>query len=462
MPDLLSSVPTAAALEGYVRDASGFSGHADAVFVPRDEGQVIEILHRAVRERMPVTVVGARSGLTGGGVARGGWAVSLESFRRIDISDGLARVGAGVALMELQAAAARTGQFYPPDPTEITASVGGSIATNASGSRSFLYGSTRRHVRELRVALMDGSVREYRCGERIDFPVPEIPWPATTKCTAGYPLAPGMEFVDLFCGSEGTLGIVLEAGLQLLPMPKELFSAVVFFRSDADTLDAVDAWRPIAGLRMLEYVDRNALDLIHARFPDIPAEAGGALLIEAEGAADLEAWDERLSRAGALAELSWFAVSAADRERFRKLRHTLPEMVNETVLRRGFLKMGTDYAVPIARNREMLTFYKQRLDAELNGKYVLYGHIGDAHVHVQMLPASAEDAEVATALLKEFAAQAVALGGTVSAEHGLGKRKAHLLKLQYSAESIESMMAVKRRFDPEWLLGRDTLFAAPA
>jgi len=98
----------------------------------------------------------------------------------------------------------------------------------------------------------------------------------------------------------------------------------------------------------------------------------------------------------------------------------------------------------------------------LPGKYVIYGHIGDAHVHVQMLPGSTEEAETSTALLKEFAAESVRLGGTVSAEHGLGKRKAHLLKLQYTEEQIGAMMAVKSRFDPHWLLGRGNLFPAPA
>lgn len=461
MPDNLPSVPVAATNDAYLQDASGYSGSADAIFLPNDERDVLQILDRANREYMPVTVAGARSGLTGGGIPRGGWVISLEKFKRLEISKGLARTGAGVTLMDLQAAAGRTGQFYPPDPTEIMASVGGSIATNASGSRSFLYGSTRRYVRSLRVALMTGRVAEYRRGDTIDFTVPHIPWPATTKCTAGYPLSPEMDMVDLFCGAEGTLGIVLEAGLQLLPAPRELFSAIIFFRKDEDTLDAVDAWRSTPGLRMMEYVDRNSLDLISGRYPDIPTEAGGALLIEAEGEVNLDAWDERLVSARALSEQSWFAVGTADRERFRKLRHSLPELVNATVLRRGFLKMGTDYAVPVSRNREMLAYYRRRLDAELKGKYVIYGHIGDAHVHVQMLPASTQDAETANALLREFAAHAVSLGGTVSAEHGLGKRKAHLLKLQHSPEAIESMMAVKRRFDPRWLLGRDTLFPAP-
>jgi FAD/FMN-containing dehydrogenase len=217
----------------------------------------------------------------------------------------------------------------------------------------------------------------------------------------------------------------------------------------------------VEGLRMLEYVDRNSLDLIYGRYPEIPTDAVAALLIEAEGRVDLEEWEQRLSAANALTEQSWFAVTAADRERFRKLRHSLPELVNATVLQRGFLKMGTDYAVPLDRSREMLTYYRQRLEAELPGHYVIYGHIGDAHVHVNMLPASVEEAETATRFLKELALKAVELGGTVSAEHGLGKRKAYLLALQYANEDIEAMMDVKRRFDPQWLLGRGNLFPVP-
>ena len=454
-------IPTATEHDNYIVDASGFKGWADTVFVPPDEAAVVEILKSANAQRIPVTVIGSRSGLTGGSVARGGWAISLEKLTQLEIFPGRARAGAAVTLLDLRDIAVRTGQFYAPDPTEILASVGGTIATNASGSRSFLYGSTRRHVISIRVAYMDGTVAEYRRGDAIDFDVPAIPWPGTTKCTAGFPLQPGMDYIDLICGSEGTLGVVLEAELQLLPIPADLFSGVVFFRSDDEALDAVDAWRPVRGLRMLEYVDRNSLDLIHARYPEIPDKAAAALLIEAEGAVDHDTWESRLTTAHALTEDSWFAITSADRERFRKLRHSLPELVNATVLQRGFMKMGTDYAVPLNRNREMLRYYRRRLEAELPGHYVIYGHIGDAHPHVNMLPATEREAEIAAGFIKEFAAKAVELGGTVSAEHGLGKRKAYLLKLQYQPEHIAAMMDVKRRFDPHWLLGRENLFPVP-
>jgi FAD/FMN-containing dehydrogenase len=311
----------------------------------------------------------------------------------------------------------------------------------------------------LKVALLDGTVRWFRRGETIDFDVPVIPNPETTKNTAGYRLAPGMEWVDLFCGSEGTLGVTLEAEVSLLPIPKHLLSGVVFFASDDDALDAVARWRSVTELRMLEYADRPSLDLIRSQYPEIPRAAQAALLIEAEGD-DLDAWERRLEESHALIEASWFGIEAKDRERFRKFRHAFPEAVVETNRKRGFMNMGTDYAVPLDKDREMLRCYRERLDVELPGRYVIYGHLGDAHLHLNILPTSAEEAQIATRLLREFAIEAVKLGGTVSAEHGLGKRKAGLLALQYTPEQIEAMRAVKRRFDPKELLGRGTLFGS--
>lgn len=442
-----------------IEDASGFEGWAERIIVPANEDEVREVLAEAVRTETPVTILGSRTGLTGSCVPQGGWAVSLERFRKLEIEDGFARVGPGVTLQELRDAAAKTGQFYAPDPTEISASMGGSIATNASGSRSFRFGSTRRHLRALKIALLDGTVRWFRRGETIDFDVPVLPNPETTKNTAGYRLVPGMDWVDLFCGSEGTLGVTLEAEVALLPIPKELLSGVVFFGSDDDALDAVAKWRSVPKLRMLEYADRPSLDLIRSRYPEIPRMAQAALLIEAEGD-DLDAWEQRLDESHALIDASWFGIEAKDRERFRAFRHALPEAVVETNRKRGFMNMGTDYAVPLDRDREMLRYYRERLEAELPGRYVIYGHLGDAHLHLNILPTTTEEAETARRMLREFAEHAVKLGGTVSAEHGLGKRKAGLLMLQYTPEQIEAMRGVKRRFDPHELLGRGTLFGS--
>jgi FAD/FMN-containing dehydrogenase len=449
--------------QAYLEDASGYRGDAERLFIPADEAGVIEVLRQASRGAIPVTIAGAGTGITGARVAKGGWILSLEKLAWLHVDEGRATAGPGVLLRDLHAAAARTHQFYPPDPTETAAALGGTIATNASGSRSFRFGSTRRWVERLRVVLADGSVLDVRRGDKIDFEVPAVPLPATTKNTAGYALAPGMDWVDLFVGSEGTLGVVVEAEVRLLPAPAALLGGVIFFRNDDAAVNAVEVWRA-AKPRMLEYFNGSSLDLLRQRFAEIPQGAGAAVLIEQELTAEddpqVDAWLERVEAAGALAEDSWFALSANDRERFRRFRHSLPELINDTVRQRGFLKMASDYAVPLARNREMLAYYSKRLEQVFPGQYVIFGHIGDAHVHVNILPASGEQARQATDMMLEFARQAVAFGGTVSAEHGLGKRKAHMLALQYSPEHLEAMKAVKRRLDPQWILGRGTLWAA--
>ncbi len=426
-----------------IRDASGYPGYADQVFSPKDEEELAAILTRASAEGVPVTAMGAMTGLAGGAAPQGGWGVSMTRFRRLDVFPGRARVGTGVLLKEVQAAAAAAGQFYAPDPTENTSSIGGNIGANASGSRSFRYGATRAHVAALRVVLMDGRIVEYRRGEAVDFDVPRIPLPRSTKHSAGYRLAPGMDFVDLFIGSEGTLGVVTEAELQLLPAPAELMGGVVFFPSEDAALDAVDRWRPVPGLRMLEYLDRASLEMMEVAQP-------AAVMVEQEGEIDLDL-------AGALENDSWFATSAADRERFRRFRHGLGERANERIRRGGFVKLGTDYAVPRDKGREMMRIYRRTLDRDLGLPYVIYGHIGDAHLHINTFPAEKESFERAKLVLNGLAGPVVELGGTVGAEHGLGKRKAHLLSVQYGPEVIEAMRGVKRRFDPQWLLGRGTL-----
>jgi len=426
-----------------ITDASQYPGEVQNIVSPASEAELIDVLRRASEQKIPVTVMGAMTGVTGGAVGQEGWGVSLAKLNSIAIEPGRAIVGPGAILRDVQQAAARAGQFYPPDPTENTSSIGGNIAANASGSRSFKFGATRDYVNALRVVLMDGRVIETRRGESVDFDVPAIRLPKTTKFSAGYRLSPGMDLVDLFVGSEGTLGIVTQAELRLLPAPGELTGGVVFFKSEEAALDAVDRWRPI-GLRMLEYLDRASLKMM-----DVPHEA--ALIVEWEGDLDLDMTD-------ALEDESWFAMSAADREKFRKFRHALPERVNDRIRRSGFIKLSTDYAVPIERGLEMLAIYRR----ELRSPNVIFGHIGDAHLHINTFSESSAEFEANKSLMTELAFEAVRLGGTVGAEHGLGKRKAHLLGVQFSEQEIEAMRAVKRRFDPGWLLGRGTLFVGQA
>lgn len=427
-----------------ISDASGFAGYADKVFTPRHEEEIAEILTRASREGVPITVMGALTGLAGGAVPQGGWAISMNNFNRLEVTDGAARVGAGTLLRDVQNAALASGQFYPPDPTENMSSIGGNIGANASGSRSFKFGPTRRYVQALRMVLMDGRIVEYRRGTPIDFAVPDIALPKVRKFSCGYQLKPGMDYCDLFIGSEGTLGIVTEAELALNPAPSEITGGIVFFQTEEAALDAVDRWRPAVGLRMLEFLDSRSIRLM-----DLPY--GGAVIVEWEG-------DTELDMEGALEEESWFGSAASDRERFRQFRHRLPEKIHTHMRKLGLVVIATDYAVPLERNRDILNTYQDVLSENFGDRFVMFGHIGDAHVHTELLPKDREEWERSHAVVTELARTVVDMGGTVGAEHGLGKRKAKFLRIQYSPDQIASMKAVKARFDPTGLLGQGTLF----
>lgn len=439
-----------------LQDASGFSGTPERIFEPATEADLAEILLDAARNGTPVTLAGALTGLGGGGVPEAGWAVSLRRFNRVEIRGQQAIAGAGATLQDVQSAGRRQRMFYPPDPTEQTASVGGSLATNASGSRSFLYGATRRHVAAVRALFLDGSLRELRNGDTLPFDVPEVRMPATTKHSAGYPLRPGMDWLDLLIGSEGTLAVITEAALNLLPVPESLLTGVLFFSDEAAALEAVEAFRDGRKLRMLEYIDGSGLDLLRPEWAHIPDRGGAALLVEEETGPDAaDAW---LDCAGDGLIDSWIAAGDRDRERFRRFRHALPEAVNARIRAAGLLKVGTDFAVPVQQNAAMLRAYRDTLEPGFRGRYVIFGHIGDAHLHVNVLPANEFEAALARDLVAALAREAVAFGGTVAAEHGIGKRKRHLLPIQYDRSEIDAMKAVKTRLDPQWLLGRGTLF----
>ncbi len=437
-------------------------GTAEKAFAPASVPELREIVAAAASRSVPITVAGARTGLTGAAVPAGGWIVSLHRFRNLQIGKNSARCGVGVSLQELENEANKTGQFFGPNPTEYSASVGGIISTNAGGARSFGFRSVRHHVREMEVTFMSGETKRVKQGDLLPFPFTPVRPPATSKNAAGYYLAPDTDWVQLLAGSEGTLGIITEVELQLLPVAPAIVSGVVFFVSDEDALNAVDDWRSVPKLRLLEYLDRFSLDFMRAAYPEIPQQAQAALLIEqdltAEADDEIDRWIDRLAEHHALEEESWFGFAHADRERFRTLRHALAAGIVERVRRNHLPKIGTDFAVPFARNRELLAYYRQRCYESFPGKHVIFGHIGDGNLHLNVLPDSPDEARQGEELMLDCARFALSLGGTVAAEHGIGKNKRDLFKLMYSDAEIEAMKQVKRQLDPQWLLGQGTIF----
>lgn len=479
-------------LERYLGDESRLpGGSADEVFWPDSPAEAAEALAIAASRGAPATFSGAGTGITGGRVPAGGVVVATDRLLRLeprvaaDGAGGTLLVGAGVALAAAQKAAADEGMWYPPDPTENGAFVGGTIATNASGARTFRFGPTRRWVRRIVVALADGSLLDLARGQvaardgrfeierpgrpRLVVPAPDWPLPCTTKHAAGYYSAPGMDLVDLFVGSEGTLGCVVEAELELIKAPASIISGILFFAGERAALAFVAAARGDrrSGERgvtptALEFFDAAALALLRGAGADVPGGARAAIFFEQPVRRDddadalVEAWATLAEERGA-DEASWLSQEPAEQQKFREFRHLVPVTINETIARRGVRKVSTDTAVPPGRAGEMLAAFRALLDGA-GLESVAFGHIGDDHVHVNILPRDPSEQAAAKALYGKLVRAAVALGGTVSAEHGLGKVKAGDLSLLYPPETVARMRAVKTALDPLGLLGRGTLF----
>ena len=510
-------------LQNYLTDASNMQGgYAEKLFVPETAEEIREIVREANESGIPVTVSGARTGTVGGAIPFGGYVISLERLNRIksiDKENLRAVVEPGVILGDFQKAVDGEGLFYPPDPTEWSCQIGGTVATNASGARSFKYGATRDFVERLRVVLADGDLVEVRrgdvCADKAGFvelrtesgqvvraKVPTYRRPDVRKNVSGYFAEPGMDAIDLFIGSEGTLGIITEIELSLLKKPEGFFSGIVFFPKSEDLLAFVNEVKvrsfasrgdqgatafhhPVTqktratpriqegssprstsssiDATLLEYFDGRALAFIREKFPEVPEGMAGAVYFEQETTAEnedalLEGWNELLEKHGADLERSWFTTTESDRDKMREFRHALPVSVNERIARYKQRKVGTDMAVPDDKFAGFLRFYKQTLD-ESGLDYVIFGHIGDCHLHANMLPKDAAEAEKARHIYGRCIAQAVMLGGVVSAEHGIGKLKSKYLHVAMGERYLNEMAEMKRAFDPKGILGRGNMVA---
>lgn len=467
-------------LESFLSDASFIrDGHADRVVFPENIEEVSEVLASANRDRIPVTVSGAGTGTVGGRVAFGGIVLATDKLNHIksivhEDGGGYAIAEAGVILSDLQRAVDHEGLLYPPDPTERGCFIGGTVATNASGARTFKYGPTRNYIRRLRVVLASGEIVDLRRGDvradasgrirvgSVEAQLPNYQRPATRKNASGYFVAPEMDAVDLFIGSEGTLGVICELETRLLPKPEGLLSGVVFFENEADVLALVADARTRVDARALEFFDHESLNFLREKYPEIPAKAAGAIFFEQETRAETEEavlneWMALLDQHHAFAD-SWFATNEQDQARLREFRHQLPVLMNEWFARYNQRKVSTDMAVPDDAFPGLFRLYKDTLrDSHL--RYTIFGHIGDNHVHVNILPRDDSEAAHARELYIQFLKYAASVGGTLSAEHGVGKLKREYLRIFYNDDQLHQMASLKRAFDPNGILGRGNIFS---
>ena len=513
----------------YLTDESRFpDGKADKIIFAYSEKQVAETLKQAFTSSTAVTVSAGRTGIVGGAVPQGGILLSLEGMNhflgaRWDEKKECwcVKVQPGLTIAELQqilhkkdfaetfsfideASTAVLQKFsvesdkwfYPPDPTEKSAHIGGTVATNASGARSFKYGQTRKFVTALRVVLADGTVLSLQRGTKLcpvsegkfyiqkengvtEVPIPTYSWPKV-KNAAGYYTHDPLDIIDLFIGSEGTLGVITEIEVALRKKPDLILGGIAFFPSEKDAIKFVKTVRennksetmPTA----LEYFDTYSLRLLRNKrdeegsassIPPFSETAQAAVYFEQEGNEEnleelYEKYEVFLSKCGTSMTETWGAVEEEELSKMADFRHALPETVNTIIGQRQkafphLHKIGTDFSVPDEKLEKVIELYYSKLDSH-SFEYVIFGHIGQNHLHVNILPRNDKELEDAKKVYTELASEIVAWGGTVSAEHGIGKIKKQLFRIMYSQKAIEAMKELKRALDPKNLLGPENLF----
>ncbi|MFO0794445.1 MAG: FAD-binding oxidoreductase [Candidatus Brocadiaceae bacterium] len=482
-------------IKTYLKDASNLAGgFAREVVFPENEDEVIQLMDESRRTNTPVTIAGNGTGVVGGRIPFGGVVLSTEKLGKLrniqqtDQGSGYAITGPALTLKELQEAVSAKRLLYPPDPTEQNAFIGASVSTNASGARTFKYGATRRWVRRIKVILSTGDMLELRRGEYVadrenrlylhgtrnifELKLPHYRLPEG-KHSAGYYVTPSMSALDLFIGSEGTLGVITEIEVELIPQPQRYFSGIVFFDCEENAWQLAHHVRNISlknrasqvkghiDASALEYFDSHAIEILRAAYPHIPQQARSAIFFEQEITDNYEnnlteQWYQICQKHQVLIEESWFSQSSKEHAEFRTFRHAIPVLVNRILRQYSQTKIGTDFTVPQEHYFDLLNLYRQTLtDAGL--RYCIFGHIADNHLHANLLPHNNEEAEKGWQLYCAIARQIIAWGGSISAEHGVGKIRSDYLLEMYGQSGLKEMAIIKKTLDPCNILGRGNI-----
>ena len=425
-------------LEKYAEDWSSAGAYMpDLVVRATSTEDVQAVLAAATTHRVPVTPRGLGTGKAGGALpVFGGVVLSMERMNTIGTvcrTDLQITAGPGAVTGDVMRAAEAKGLFYPPDPNSFDiCSIGGNVACNAGGPRALKYGTTKHYVRAVQVVLPSGKVVEF--GQR------------TAKSSTGY----GMS--DLIVGSEGTLGVITEVTLRLIPKPAVVHTALVSFK---DAVAASEAITAVIGHgivpRTLELLDHHALAAVQAKTPGrFPADAGAVIILETDGRTDRQAFED-LERAaevclnnGALDVR--VAQDAAQSEKIWEPRRILSVTLKETAPR----KISEDIVVPRSQIPAMLAAVS-RIGEQRGVRVAAYGHAGDGNLHVNVL-FDDDSADRGHAAVRDVIEQTVKLGGTISGEHGIGLLKRDFLALEQSRDLLDVQRSLKAALDPHGVL----------
>jgi D-lactate dehydrogenase (cytochrome) len=504
----------------YLEDAAHYpGGHAPGVLRPRS----IEDLSMCLRTTRPTLVVGAQSSLTGGATPAGDVVIATERLNEVAISGDRVRAGAGVPLQTVQETLARKGRWFPPVPTYLGAFAGGAVATCAAGAATFKYGTVRNWVEAMTVVLAGGDVLEIRRGDhrasedgrfeietstgRRAIQLPALAMPDVPKSSAGYFIKPAMDLIDLFIGSEGTLGVIADVTFRTAPVPAGLCRAFVPVAGEPLGIALVGALRDAAiatwrsgdpngiDIASIEHIDARSIQVIREDGVDrrldisLPAGTGIALLVDLElppsiavkdqwhaieSALDRDAPDSPLMRFCRLLHRQGCLDNAeialpGDRSRaaaFAELREAVPAGVNRRVAQAkqqdsAISKTAADMIVPYDRFGEMMTTCR-RLFAERELDLAVWGHISDGNVHPNVIPRSAADVAKGRDAILALGAAVIAMGGSPLAEHGVGRNpiKQELLRQLYGTAGVNAMRSIKLGLDPNGSLASGVIFPA--
>lgn len=411
----------------------------DAVFFPTDTQDILQIVEFANAFKTPLIARGRATNTTGATVPlSGGIVLSLERMDKIldfDPDNRAITVQPGVLNETVQQQAKTQGFFWGPYPTSAPyCTVGGNLACNASGPRTLKYGATRDNILGLTAILGNGS--EITCGVY------------TSKGAIGY------DVTRLMIGSEGTLGIISEATLKLLPLPEAKMTIRAFYRDPNSAAQAVTAiMRQPVIPHALEYIDDSALNMARQyQKVSLPEEAGSLLMIELDGSIETLKHDAaQIEKAASVSGLLIFEIAASEAEAqaFWALRKAL----SQTLRQLSPHKVNEDVVVPTKSLPDLIAFTKE-LAATYTIPIVNFGHAGNGNIHVNMLidPLSPETAPKAKACLNDLFDRVIALKGCLSGEHGIGCEKRDYLEKQLSAQTLDFMRQIKAVCDPNGIL----------
>lgn len=434
-----------AALTVYAYDATRLKGIPEVVVRPSSEFEISKLLKLASKYEVPVVPRGAGSGLTGGSVAsRGGIILSFERMAdilEIDPKNRIAVVQPGVVTGEFQKAVQKVGLFYPPDPGSLAfCTIGGNVAENAGGMRALKYGVTRDYVIGLRAVLPNGDI--IKVGVR------------TAKGVVGYDLT------RLLVGSEGTLAVITEITLSLIPMPEKVVTMTAIFSGPREAGVAVAAimGSPVTP-RCLEFIDSQALAAGAAKAGmELPEGAGAFLLIETDGSPIQAGRDAEIIKG--LIEKSALSFKMAESEDEAQALWKLRRSTSQALFKYAPDKINEDTVVPVSRVPDALSGFEE-IGKKYGVRIICFGHAGDGNIHVNVMTDKNDSTKYANAeeAVREVFALVLALGGTISGEHGIGLTKLQYLGMEMSDEVVELSKRVKHAFDPLNIMNPGKIFS---